>query len=322
MLEFSFTRERIEVLKTETRPQKERPSSSRGTVHILGRVTRPGMFSDKATDLDRSDYPTTSQRTRPNCQESQVTLGTVTSRKRKKPQSSVASPFTDYTKNPFSEKEKADQQLSPTDADRFPNLYCELRFPTYRQKNLNIEKKLAIPADWRQSIETRIEGMGLAFVDRELGRVNTSQVQEFYCNFFKHTLDSVKLRGRRILITEAAIEDALRCLPKTSDTDAFMQAEVEMHCMTYDYDALRSIVATPDAHWEMDADNKQPKGMLFAHLTREARTWQQILSHYVMLTTHFTEIPVDMLVLISCIMEGKEVYFPRLIKKFMWRAHV
>ncbi|KAL4315409.1 hypothetical protein AHAS_Ahas15G0182200 [Arachis hypogaea] len=100
----------------------------------------------------------------------------VTSRKRKKPQSSAASPFTDYAKNPLSEKDKADQQLPPTNVDRFPNLYCELRFPTYRKKNLNIEKKLSILTKLRRSIETCIEGMGLGFVDRELGRVNTSWV--------------------------------------------------------------------------------------------------------------------------------------------------
>ncbi|RYQ91844.1 hypothetical protein Ahy_B09g097878 isoform C [Arachis hypogaea] len=31
---------------------------------------------------------------------------------------------------------------------------------------------------------------------------------------------------------------------------------------------------------------------------------------------------MDMLVLIGCVMEGKEVYFPRLIKHSMWRAHI
>ncbi|KAL4276010.1 hypothetical protein AHAS_Ahas20G0164400 [Arachis hypogaea] len=72
----------------------------------------------------------------------------------------------------------------------------------------------------------------------------------------------------------------------------------------------------------MDADNRKPKGMLFTHLSREARTWQQIFFHYVMPTTHFTEISVDMLIMIGCVMEGKEVYFPRLIRRFMWRAHI
>ncbi|RYR19992.1 hypothetical protein Ahy_B03g065040 [Arachis hypogaea] len=164
--------------------------------------------------------------------------------------------------------------------------------------------------------------MGLGFIDRELGRVNSSWVKEFYCNFFRHTLDSVHLRGGQILVTKAAIEDRLSCLPRTGDTDANEQAEIMIHCVTFDYDALRDVVATPDVPWVMDADNRNPKGMLFAHLSKEAKTWQQIFAHYVMPTTHFTEIPVEMLVLIGCIMEGKEVYFPRLIRRYMWRAHV
>ncbi|RYR13519.1 hypothetical protein Ahy_B04g070472 isoform A [Arachis hypogaea] len=35
-----------------------------------------------------------------------------------------------------------------------------------------------------------------------------------------------------------------------------------------------------------------------------------------------SQIPMDMLVLIGCVMEGKEVYFPRLIRHSMWRAHI
>ncbi|RYQ96005.1 hypothetical protein Ahy_B08g091433 [Arachis hypogaea] len=92
--------------------------------------------------------------------------------------------------------------------------------------------------------------------------------------------------------------------------------------MTFDYEALRRVIATPDASWVMDSSNTKPKGMLFAYLTREARTWQQIFAHYVFPTTHFSEIPMDMLVLIGCVMEGKEVYFPRLIRHSMWRAHI
>ncbi|RYR14432.1 hypothetical protein Ahy_B04g070998 [Arachis hypogaea] len=155
--------------------------------------------------------------------------------------------------------------------------------------------------------------MGLDFIDRELGKVNRSWVQEFYCNFFRHTLESVLITGSLVPITEAAIEDALNCRPKTSDTYAFDQAKVELHCMTFDHDALWSVVSTPDAPWVMDSENKNPKGMLFTYLTREARTWQKIFAHYVMPTTHFSEIPVAMLVWISCVLEGKEVYFLRLL---------
>ncbi|RYQ91499.1 hypothetical protein Ahy_B09g097390 [Arachis hypogaea] len=164
--------------------------------------------------------------------------------------------------------------------------------------------------------------MGLDFVDRDLGRINISWVKEFYCNFFRVNLESVHVRGREIMITEEAIGDALLCKVGTPETCAYQQAEVAILSMTFDYEALRRMIATPDAPWVMDANNKKPKGMLSAYLSREARTWQQIFAHYVLPTTHFSEILMDMLILIGCVMEGKEVYLPRLTRHSMWRAHI
>ncbi|RYR49292.1 hypothetical protein Ahy_A07g035719 [Arachis hypogaea] len=164
--------------------------------------------------------------------------------------------------------------------------------------------------------------LGLDFVNRDLGRINISWVKEFYCNFFRQNLDSVHLRGRGIMITEDALRDALLCRVGTPETCAYQQAEVALLSMTFDYETLRRVIATPNASWVMDSSNTKPKGMLFAYLTREARTWQQIFAHYVFPTTHFSKIPMDMLVLIGCVMEGKEVYFPRLIRHSMWRAHI
>ncbi|KAL4315556.1 hypothetical protein AHAS_Ahas15G0196900 [Arachis hypogaea] len=44
-----------------------------------------------------------------------------------------------------------------------------------------------------------------------------------------------------------------------------------MHCLTYDYDALRSVVAQPDTPWKMDANKLKPKGMRFEYLRKEAK---------------------------------------------------
>ncbi|KAL4288245.1 hypothetical protein AHAS_Ahas19G0266900 [Arachis hypogaea] len=123
------------------------------------------------------------------------------------------------------------------------------------------------------------------------------------------------------MINEDAIGDALLCRVGTPDTYAYQQAEVALLSMTFDYEALKRVIATPDAPWVMDSNNKKPKGMLSTYLSKDARTWQQIFAHYVLPITHFSEIPMDMLVLIGCVMEGKEVYFPRLIRHSMWRAH-
>ncbi|KAL4344176.1 hypothetical protein AHAS_Ahas11G0152200 [Arachis hypogaea] len=244
------------------------------------------------------------------------------SKKRKRSKTSTPPPSANYARNPLNEEEKENQLLPSTDPTKFPNLYCELRLSRYAKKNLNIEKKLNLPNDVRRAINARISELGLDFVDRDLGRINISWVKEFYCNFFRPSLDSVFLRGREIMITEDALRDALLCRVGTPETCAYQQAEVALLSMTFNYEALRRVIATPDASWVMDSSNTKPKGMLFAHLTREARTWQQIFAHYVFPTTHFSEIPMDMLVLIGCVMEGKEVYFPRLIRHSMWRAHI
>ncbi|RYQ91082.1 hypothetical protein Ahy_B09g096949 [Arachis hypogaea] len=248
----------------------------------------------------------------------------TTYKKRKRSKSSTPSPYANYPKNPLNEVDKENQLLPSTDPIKFPNLYCELRFPKFWKTNLNIEKKLVLPNDVRRAINTRILELGLDFVDRDLGRINTSWVREFYCNFFCATLDSVQVRGREILITEAApaIREALLCRPRTEDTCAYEQAEVAIHYMTFDYEVLKHVIATPDAPWVMDFGNKKSKGMRFTYLSREAKTWQHIFAYYVLPTTHFLETSMDMLVLIGCVMEGKEVDFPQLIRQSMWRVHI
>ncbi|QHN93027.1 uncharacterized protein DS421_17g589120 [Arachis hypogaea] len=246
----------------------------------------------------------------------------TTSKKRKHSTPSTPSIYKNYAKNPLHDEDKENQQLPSTNPDKFPNLYCELRFSRYRTTKLNIEKKLLLPNDVRRRITGRILELGIDFVDRDLGDINISWVKEFYCNFFRLTLDSVQVRGREIMVTETAIGEALHCRHIPHDQCAHHQAEIAIHTMTFDYEALRRVIGIPDASWVMDAGNTKPKGMLFTHLTREARTWQMIFAHYVLPTTHFSEVPMEMLLLIGCVMEGKDVSFPRLIRQCMWRAHI
>ncbi|KAL4344772.1 hypothetical protein AHAS_Ahas11G0211800 [Arachis hypogaea] len=219
----------------------------------------------------------------------------ATSSKRKRSQSSTELVTSRLSEKRLSEKEKADEATPPTDSEKFSNLYCELQFPRYQERKLILEKKLVIPSNLRR---------------------------EFYCNFFRVTLDSVHLINRPVMVTEVDIEEILHCQPKISDKDAFQRAEEELHSLTFDYDALHSVIAQPGAPWEMDSSKVTPKGMKFEYITKKSKVWQQILSHHVMPSTHFTEIPVDMLVLIWCVLEGKELYLPRLIKRYMWRAHI
>ncbi|KAL4350392.1 hypothetical protein AHAS_Ahas10G0137400 [Arachis hypogaea] len=196
----------------------------------------------------------------------------TTSKKRKHSTPSIPSIYKNYAKNPLNDEEKENQLLPSTEPTKFPNLYCELRLSKYRTTKLNTEKKLVLPNDVRRAITSRILELVLDFVDRDLGDINISWVKEFYCNFFRPTLDSVQLRGREVMITETAIEEALQCRHLTDGTCAHQQAEIAIHSMTFDYEALRRVIGLPDATWVMDANNTKPKGMLFAHLTREAKT--------------------------------------------------
>ncbi|KAL4315555.1 hypothetical protein AHAS_Ahas15G0196800 [Arachis hypogaea] len=134
-----------------------------------------------------------------------------TFRKRKRSQLSSKSVTVGYSVIHLFDKDKVDRLLPPANSEKFPNLYCELQFPLFQQRHLNLEKKLDIPSDLRQFTEPQIRDRGWAFLDKELARVNESWVHEFYCNFFRPTLDSVYLRGRQILVTEVDIEEALRC---------------------------------------------------------------------------------------------------------------
>ncbi|KAL4357077.1 hypothetical protein AHAS_Ahas09G0150600 [Arachis hypogaea] len=115
----------------------------------------------------------------------------TTSKKRKHSTPSIPSVYKNYAKNPMNDEEKENQLLPSTDRTKFSNLYCELRFQKYRTTKLNTEKKLLLPNDVRRAITSRILELGMDFVDRDLGDINISWVKEFYCNFFRSTLDSV-----------------------------------------------------------------------------------------------------------------------------------
>ncbi|KAL4396732.1 hypothetical protein AHAS_Ahas01G0121300 [Arachis hypogaea] len=166
----------------------------------------------------------------------------ISSKKRKHSASSIPSIYKHYAKNPLNDEEKENQQLPSTDPTKFSNLYCELRFSKYRTAKLNTEKKLLLPNDVRRSITGRILELGIDFVDRDLGDINISWVKEFYCNFFRPTLDSVQVRGREIMITETATGEALQCRHIPDDTCAHQQAEMAIHTMTFDYEALRRVI--------------------------------------------------------------------------------
>ncbi|KAL4337891.1 hypothetical protein AHAS_Ahas12G0155500 [Arachis hypogaea] len=108
----------------------------------------------------------------------------------------------------------------------------------------------------------------------------------------------VHLRGKKILVTEEAIKYALYFLPGPSGKDAFEEAESERKMKTFDWDRVLAAIAKLEIQWIFGSDKTTPQGILIRSLTNEARIWQQLLSNYVMSSTHETRITADMAVMV------------------------
>ena len=129
--------------------------------------------------------------------------------------------------------------------------------------------------------------------------INSSWVREFYCDYFKTTLDAVQLRRKQILVTEEAIEEIFNLQPKSDQPDGCQKAEEDMRFMKFDWDAVkRTIALDPTVTWVMGKSTVAPKGIKIIYLNEEAQLWHQILSNYVMPSTHETEVPAAMITLI------------------------
>ena len=165
--------------------------------------------------------------------------GKATSGKRKRREASVSiidlMHDASLREKAFTPQEKADQLLPANDSVKFANRYCELKYPVFAtSRNLYLERTLKIPEELQQYTSDQIKQRGWFFLERPLTEVNASWVREFYCNYFKTSLDAVNLRVKHILVTEEAIEEVLKLLPKTDQTDGYQKAEEDMRFMKFD----------------------------------------------------------------------------------------
>ena len=153
----------------------------------------------------------------------------------------------------FTAQEKADQLLPATDPTKFANRYCELKYPVFTtSRNLYLERTLKIPEELKQYTSEQIKQRGWFFLERPLTEVNASWVREFYCNYFKTSLDAVNLRGKQILVNEEAIEDVLKLLLKSNHLDGYQKAKEDMRFMKFDWDAVKARIAfDPTVPWIM-----------------------------------------------------------------------
>ena len=129
-------------------------------------------------------------------------------------------------------------------------------------RNLYLERTLKIPEELQQYTSDQIKQRGWFFLERNLTEVNASWVREFYCNYFKTSLDVVNLRGKQILVTEEAIEDILQLPHKFDQPDGYKKAEEDMRFMKFDWDAVKARIALdPTVPWVMGQDTTMPKGI-------------------------------------------------------------
>ncbi|XLS97778.1 hypothetical protein HN51_040513, partial [Arachis hypogaea] len=169
-------------------------------------------------------------------------IGKATTGKRKRGESSMSildiMHDDSWREKHFTSQEKADQLLPATDPIKFANRYCELKYPVFAtSRNLYLERTLKIPEELQQYTSDQIKQRGWFFLERNLTEVNASWVREFYYNYFKTSLDAVNLRRKQILVTEEAIEDVLKLLPKSDQPDGYQKAEDDMRFMKFDRDA-------------------------------------------------------------------------------------
>ncbi|XLS78226.1 hypothetical protein HN51_062451 [Arachis hypogaea] len=169
--------------------------------------------------------------------------GKATTGKRKRGESSMSiidlMHDASWREKNFTPQEKADQLLPANDPVKFANRYCELKYPVFvNSRNLYLERTLKIPGELQQYTSDQIKQRGWFFLERPLTEVNASWVREFYCNYFKTSLDAVNLRGKQILVTEEAIEEVLKLLPKSDQLDGYQKAEKDTRFLKFDWDAI------------------------------------------------------------------------------------
>ncbi|KAL4381830.1 hypothetical protein AHAS_Ahas04G0172700 [Arachis hypogaea] len=185
---------------------------------------------------------------------------TSSGKKKRTSQSADTSDAAFYVRR-ISESDRVAQSTPSTDTYKFCNRYSEQKFENLWKKNLHVERKLEIPYDLSIYTDDRITQQHWRFLGRELPKVNTSWVCEFYANHYTGVLDIVHLRGKQILVTEEAVEHTLHYPPGPSSKDAFEEAEGEKKIKTFDWDIVLALIAKPKSQWLYGSNKTTPQGI-------------------------------------------------------------
>ncbi|MED6132435.1 hypothetical protein PIB30_019034 [Stylosanthes scabra] len=106
--------------------------------------------------------------------------------------------------------------------------------------------------------------------------------------------------------------------PPPKGKDAFQKAKDEI--ATINWDKVLKRLGKDGADWEYNNSGQALLGLKCRNMTVEARLWFQILSNYVMPSTHGLKATLEVVLLISCVLDGQHVDLPRLIRDSTWKV--
>ena len=216
-----------------------------------------------------------------------------------------------------------DNHLSAQDTFRFVDYQAEQQYlKTIRHRPLLVEA----PFDF-SGVEARaervlhdIETRGWRFFLETPAPINASLVREFYANWRRTSQSEVYLRGRQIPVSPHALRDALQLnvTPYDRQPDDYQQLLQQLAEM--DKDVIKDRITYPGTEWIRNAQFL-PTHLKSSLLNFEARLWMKLVFSQVLPCSHVTNLTLDQVCLIYCLVEGKRVYLPRLIWRQMGRVH-
>ncbi|KAL4337262.1 hypothetical protein AHAS_Ahas12G0092600 [Arachis hypogaea] len=108
---------------------------------------------------------------------------------------------------------------------------------------------------------------------RKPQKANLSWVVEFYTNYFSPSLQTIFMRRKQVPVFKKAIQEILVVPPVPDEIDGYQETLRQRDDFGYIFywDAVRRVIAEPDAFWTQGHLRPRPKGILARFLTVEAR---------------------------------------------------
>ena len=129
------------------------------------------------------------------------------------------------------------------------------------------------------------------------------------------------MHRKQVSVSEEAIQQVLNVLPVPSDMDGYQEVLRQREKYGFNWDSILRVIAKPEASWIHGRLQMRPKSIDARFLTVEARAWAQILSHYVLPSTHKSSFTADLALLVWCVITERPVNISFLVKQVMSQVH-